>query len=345
MQKEKMLFAEHLSLMIKGGIPLARALETLKNEAKSRTFKKALKDILKRVLEGESLSRAIAGHPNIFDKLYQNIIRTGEEAGKLEENLGYLASKLQKDYEMRKKVRGALIYPIIIIILALVIALAVTFFILPKITNLFQILEIELPLATQILINTVTFFQNYWVFVLGGIILVVLIFKILQRSKFFKLYFDRISFSLPLFGQIFKNLNLATFARTFYTLLESGVPLLEAFDVTAETQPNEVYRHNLILAKSEVERGRKISQGLKLSPKTFPLVFSEMVLVGENSGTLEESLLYLSEFYEKEVDSTLKNLSGILEPVLLILVGIFVAFVALAIIIPVYKFTGQLRFH
>lgn len=340
-----MLFAEHLSLMIKGGIPIADALNTLKNEARARTFKKTLDQILKRILEGESLSRAMGRHPKIFDKFYQDIVRIGEESGTLEENLKHLALKLRKDYEMQKKVRGALIYPAIILVMTLVIALTVAFFILPKITNLFQLLEIELPLATKILISTVSFFQENWLAIFFGIILIILIFQVLLRLKFIKFYLDRASLSLPLFGQIFKNLNLAFFSRTFYTLLKGGVPLIETLEISAKTQPNQVYQQNLIRVQAEVERGEKISKVLKIFPKTFPPVFSEMVLVGEKAGTLEESLLYLAEYYEKEMDSTLKNLSGILEPVLLILVGILVAFVAIAIIIPIYRFTGQLRFR
>jgi len=343
--EEKMLFAEHLALMIKGGIPLADALNTLKTEARNRAFKKTLEQILKRILEGESLSKAMERHPKIFDKFSQDIVRIGEESGTLEENLKYLALKLRKDYEMQKKVRGALIYPAIILVMALVIALTVTFFILPKITNLFQLLEIELPLATKILISTVSFFQKYLIFVFFGIILIILVFKALLRLNLVKFCLDRASLSLPLFGQIFKNLNLAFFSRTFYTLLKGGVPLIETLEISAKTQPNEVYKQNLIRVRAEVERGEKISQGLKIFPKTFPSVFSEMVLVGEKAGTLEESLLYLAEYHEKEMDSTLKNLSGIIEPVLLILVGILVAFVAIAIIIPIYRFTGQLRFR
>jgi len=342
---EKMLFAEHLSLMIKGGIPLVDALDTLKTEARNRIFKKALDEILKRILEGESLSKAMGRHPKIFDKFYQNIVRIGEESGTLEENLNYLSLKLRKDYEMEKKVKGALIYPVIILVMTLVIALTVAFFILPKITNLFQLLEIELPLATKILISLVSFFQKYWLSIFFGIILIILIFRALLRLKSVKFYLDKASFSLPLFGQIFKNLNLSFFSRTFYTLLKSGVPLIETLEICAETLPNQVYKQNLTRVRTEVERGEKVSQGLKIFPKTFPSVFSEMVLVGEKAGTLEESLLYLAEYHEKELDSTLKNLSGVIEPVLLILVGILVAFVAIAIIIPIYRFTGQLRFR
>ena len=145
--------------------------------------------------------------------------------------------------------------------------------------------------------------------------------------------------------EILRNLNLARFSRTFYTLLKSGMPILDALDICIETHPNEVFKKNLNFVKLRVERGEKMSQGQKEFPKIFPSVFSQMVAIGEKSGTLEESFLYLANFYEEEIDSTLKNLSGILEPILLILVGAFVAFIAISIIIPIYRFVGFLRFR
>jgi len=343
--KEKIFFAEHLSLLIKGGIPLSEAIETLENEAKSRVFRRSLAEISKKILEGQRLSKALQTYPGIFDNFFCNVVRVGEESGTLEENLKYLAQQLKSDYEIKKKVSGALIYPIIVVILALVVAFSITFFVLPKITGLFQILEIELPLATRILINTASFLKKNLLLLIIGIIFLILIFKILQRFKFFKFYFDSILLSLPFFNQIFGNLNLARFSRTFYTLLKSGMPILEALDICIATHSNEVFKKNLTFVKLRVERGERMSQGLKEFPKIFPSVFSQMVAVGEKSGTLEESFLYLANFYEGEIDSTLKNLSGILEPILLILVGAFVAFVALAIIIPIYRFVGALRFR
>lgn len=344
-QKEKIFFTEHLSLMIKGGIPISEAIETLRNETKSSTFRKALDGVSKRILEGQRLSKSFELYPRIFSNFFCNVVRVGEESGTLEESLKYLAQQLKSDYEMGRRVKGALIYPIIIIIVTIIVAMAVTFFVLPKIVGLFQILEIELPIATRILIKTASFLKRNFILLIIGIILSILIFKILQRLKFFKFYFDKTSLSLPFVSQIFKNLNLARFSRTFFTLLKSGMPILEALEICANTHPNEVFKKNLFSVRLGVERGEKISQGLKESSKIFPSVFSQMVVIGERSGTLEESFLYLANFYEGEVDSVLKNLSGVLEPILLIFVGVFVAFVALAIIIPIYRFVGALRFR
>jgi type II secretory pathway component PulF len=341
--KEKLFFTEHFSLMLKAEIPLAEVLEVLRNEVKSGVFKKALGDVTKRVLEGESLNKGLAQHPRIFDKFFRNVVKIGEESGTLQENLRYLSDSLRSEYSLRRKIIGALIYPALIMVFALFVVVSITVFILPKLLNLFQSLEIQLPLTTRILLGTGSFLQQYWIFILGGVFLSLLIFKMLQRIQRIKFYFHKSTLFFPFFGNIEKNRNLARFSRNFYTLYKSGIPLLEALDICVESTSNEVFKRDIASARAGVERGEKISTGLKSSSKTFPLIFSQMILVGEKTGTLEESMLYLAEFYEAEVDSVLKNLSGILEPILLILVGFFIVFVALSIIVPIYQFTTNLR--
>jgi len=345
LSKEKIFFTQHLFLMIKGGIPISEALETLREETKSKIFKKVLDDILRGVLEGESLNQGLARHPRIFDQFFQGVIKIGEESGSLEENLQYLNSKLRSDYEIRKKTKGALIYPTIVVVLAIAIAFFVSLFILPKAMAVFQLFKFELPLATRILINITNFLKKNWLFILIFIIFLVFLFQSLKRRKFFRYLFDKISLSLPIFGPVFKNACLIQLSQSFYTLLKSGIPILESFDICIENLPNEVLKENLLAVKKEVEKGGKISQGLKNSSKIFPPIFSQMVSVGERAGSLEDSFLYLSKFYQEETDSALKNISTILEPSLLILVGLFVGFVALAIITPIFKFTGSLKFR
>jgi type II secretory pathway component PulF len=342
--KEKIFFTQNLYLMTKGGLSISESLETLKEETRSKAFKKTLEDILKRTLEGEALHQSMARHPKIFNQFFQSIIRIGEESGTLEENLKYLSSQLKSEYEIKKKVQGALVYPIIVVLLALVIAFFTSLFILPRVTNLFMALRIQLPLATRILIGSTAFFRHNWPWIIVGIVLIIILFRFLKKLKLFKYYLERITLSLPFFGRISKNFSLASFAQNSYTLLKSGIPILESLEICINNAPNEVFKNNLSLVKLEVEKGGTISLGLKNYPKTFPPIFSQMILIGEKSGSLEDSFLYLSSFYQEEVDSILNNLSVILEPVLLILVGIFVGFIALAIITPLYKFTGSIRF-
>jgi len=344
-EKEKMLLAEHLSLMLKGGIPLNEALETVRNDARSKSFKRTINDVLNKILEGENLNKALAKHPQIFDRFFQSIIRIGEESGTLDENLKYLSLKLRQDDEMNKKIKGAFLYPTIVIALATAIAILMAVFVLPKITEPLKILKIELPLATRILVAAVSFIKTYWLFILIIIFLAVLLIRILQRIKTIRFYLDKVSLSLPLFGKISKNFNLSFFSRTFYILLKSGVPLSTTLEIISETLPNAVYRHHLIKIKEKVETGAKISQSLKDFSDFFPAIFSEMILVGEKAGSLEDSLLYLCEHYEREVDSTLKNFTAVLEPMLIIFIGFFAGFTAIAIISPMYKLIRQLQFR
>jgi len=342
-QKEKMFFAEHLSLMIKGGISITEALETLRDEARNKDFKKAIGDILKRISEGETLSRSLEEHPKIFDSFFSNAVRVGEESGSLEENLKYLSESMRSEYEMQGTVKSAMAYPIIIIIMAFGIALGVSFFILPKLTQLFQILGVELPFLTRVLINSVSLLQKYGILIVILIVLGLFGFRMLLRVRKIKFLFDKTVLSLPFTGSISKNISLARFARTFFTLLKSGMPILESLEICSRSISNEVYKQKILEVRSAVEKGEKISQGLKNDPKIFFPIFSQMVSVGEKSGTLEESFLYLAKFYERETSQTLKNISAIIEPALLIIVGLFVAFIALAVITPIYKFTGEFK--
>lgn len=343
--KEKMFFVEHLSLMLRGGVSISEALSILKKELRSGNFKKAIDDVYQKVLAGERLAKGLESHPKIFNNFFCGIVRVGEESGTLEENLKYLSSQLREEFEMKKKIKGALIYPSLVVSLAIIIAFFVSFFVLPKVIGLFQFLEIKLPLATQILITSTYFFKKYWFFLISLILFLTFFLRAFLILRPVRFYFDKIIFFLPFLSPIFSHLNLARFARTLQILLKSGVPVLEALEICIVTIPNEFYKRNLTDIKLGLERGEKISDGLKKIPRLFPSTFSQMVAVGENAGSLEESLLELAEFHEREFDSFLKSLTAILEPMMLILVGFFVAFVVFAIITPIYQFTGELRFR
>jgi len=346
-QKEKIFFAEHLSLMLRGGISISESLETLSDETKSRTFRKILTNTLKRVLEGETLGKSLGRYPRVFDRFFLSVVKIGEKSGTLDENFKYLALQLRKDYDLRRKVVGALLYPALIVFLAIVIILGTIFWVLPRIIPIFQNLQAmgvagELPLATKILMESQTFLREYGILIPVIIILFFIILKNLQKISFIRFYFDRITLSLPVLGNIFKSLNLARFSWNFYTLSKSGMPILETLETCSDVLPNEVYRRNLTSIKYEVERGEKISSALKKFRQNFPPIFAEMILVGEKTGSLEESSLYLAQFYTEEADSTIKNISDLIGPILLIFIGALVILIALATIIPIFRFVGEI---
>ena len=340
--KEKMLFAQHLSLLIKGERPLFEALKVLRNETKSGTFKKVLNGILNRVSEGISLNQSLRAYPQIFDKFFCNVVKVGEVSGTLSENLKYLSQYLRNQYLLQKKIVLALIYPLLILILTFFLILLLLLFVLPKIIGLFRALQVELPWATRVLINTSIFLKNNGIKLIVIFLFLFLVFKLLNRNRIIKFYSHKLLLSLPALGKVSMNVNLARFSRTFYTLFKSGVPVLEALEVCQEVLQNAVYKERLKRIQYEVERGERLSEALKKFPDIFPPIFAQMILVGEKGGTLEESLRYLAEFYEEEVDSAVKNLSGLIEPFLLILVGVVVAFVVLSIITPIYRLVGNL---
>ena len=342
LQKEKMLFAEHLSLLIRGGTTLNEALDILKEESKSKRFKKAIEKISKRILEGESLNKSLAAYPKIFNKFFQNVVKVGEESGTLQENLKYLSLCLKNQYSLKQKVLGALIYPVIVISVALVIVSGTMIFVLPNLFEKLNIINDELPLLTKILFGISIFLKENWALLVIAVILLFLLYKVLNYIKITRSILHKIILSLPFLGVTSKNSSLAEFSRVFFTLLKSGVPILEALDICEETLSQEIYKKYIKLVRTGAERGEKLNVSFKRFPQIFPSIFCQMVLVGEKSGTLEESMNYLAEFYEAESDSALKNFSSIIEPVLLIFVGLFVAFIALAIITPIYQFTSNL---
>lgn len=342
---EKMLFAEHLSLMLKSGTPISDSLATLKDEVKSKTLKKALKRVLKEILAGRSLSQSLRFYPNIFDDFFCNIVEMGERTGRLDENLKFLAVKIGQENELRSRIRGAMVYPLILLFVAIIIVSIVIFFLLPRISPLFQLIGIKLPLPTKILISILPLTKKYWPWILVSAFLIFALIKVLRSFKLTRFYLDRISLSLPLLGNFLKNINLAQFARSFHTLLKSGLSIRESLELCRQILQNQAYKENLDYLISEVEKGEKIGQALKKFPKNFPLIFSQMVLTGERTGNLDEALSYLAQFYEEKVSSDSKRFSAIVEPVLIIFVGLLVGFIAFAIITPIYQFLGQFRFR
>lgn len=341
--KDKMLFAKHLSLMIKAGLPLSEGVETVKEQINSSQFQEILEKISRNLTSGLSLGEALSVFPNSFGSFFINIIKVGESSGTLQKNLEYLAEHLRKSYNLRKKVVGAMIYPAIILVSTFGLAIAMSVFILPKLIPLFESLKVELPLPTKILLAIVTFLQNYTlyvvIFLVGLLVSIVLLF----RLKSVRRGWHKVIIKSPVFGKISQNLNMSLFSRTFGVLLQSGVPVLEALEITAETTGNLVYKRSLREAGQRLRSGNSISSYLVTRGDVYSSSFIKMVSVGERTGNLEDTLLYLADFYEQEVDSTTKQLSDVLEPLLLVMIGLVVGFIAISIIMPIYDITSGLR--
>jgi type IV pilus assembly protein PilC len=348
---DKLLFTKHLSIMIKSGIIISEALETLISQSKSKVFVRVISEVLADVENGQSLSRAMAKHPEVFEEFYVSLISVGEESGTLEENLEFLAEQLAKDYAIRKKVKGAMMYPTMIFVAITVMGSFISLFILPQLVDFFAAFQIDLPLPTKILLFIANVMKHYGILVIGGGGLLLSMFLYIIRTPKIKPIWHKILLKMPAIGKFFVSVNMARFSRNLGTMLKSGVPLIRSLETTANTLDNLTFKRALTIMQMEVKKGKPLARAmenltyslLNISFPLFPSLLVKMISVGEKTGKLEDVLLYMGEFFEDDIDDFSKNLTTILEPFLLITIGIVVGFVALAIISPIYQLTGSIH--
>jgi len=341
--QDKMLFTRHMSIGIKAGMSLIAALELIRDQTKSKSLKLIINQLIDDVNGGMFLSESLSRYKNIFGSLFINIIKIGESSGTLAENLNYLTKELKKKHDLHSKVRGALIYPTVVLVATLGIAGSMIIFIFPKILPVFASLKVKLTFTTRALITISNALTQHGL-VIGGIIVVAIIgFVFLIKVKQVKHVIHHILLYLPVIKKMIIQVNIANFSRTFGLLLKSGVNITEAISITADTTTNLVYRHELKAAAAVLLKGEFLSSYLAKDPKLFPPIAVNMMKVGENTGNLTENLNYLSEYYEEQVGDFVKNLSSIIEPALMIVMGVIVGFIALSIITPIYSLTKGLQ--
>ena len=341
--QEQLVFIKNLAVMIKAGLPILDSLKMLQTETKSKVFKKILKEIIGDVSNGQSLSTGLSKFRDVFGELFINIIEVGETSGILAENLNYLAQELKKGQELKKKIIGALIYPAVIFSATIGITTLLTVFIFPKILPVFKTMKVTLPLTTRILIALSDLLTNYGLLIVLIIIIVVIISIILLRIPRVRLGYHILLLHTPLVGKMVRGANLASFTRILGISLRSGVKIVDAISITARSTTNLVYKIKLMEITDKIKKGQTIAEHLIPLSHLFPGMFAQMVAVGENTGNLSETLLYLSEFYESELDDLTKNLSNTLEPFLMVFMGIVVGFIAISIIGPIYEVTSSLQ--
>lgn len=339
--KDRALFFRELAILIKAGIPLVNGLETLSTQSKNKTLAKALALINGEVKGGSPLSVAFKKHPKIFPPLIVNLVATGEKSGKLEEILFRIADQLEKQHELNIKIRGALIYPILILV-ALIIVLTIIFvFIIPQLKKIFDEINIVLPLPTRIVLGTSDFVLRFGFLIV--IVFAILLFLVQLGKKFLsiKRIVDRLKMKIPIFGPLLEEVYVATFARTLAVLTTSGLPVLQAIETTKGVMTNINYQESLDKVRDAVENGAALSSALaQFSP--FPPLLSSLIKVGEETGELSEVLNSLADFSEREVENTTRNLSATIEPVLTIVMGIGVGLVVASVIMPIYQLVGSI---
>lgn len=337
---EKMVFSRHLSIMIKAGLSLNQALQALVNQTKNPKFKKIISQIEKGVRQGHPFSESLAKYPKVFNELYINMIRVGEAGGSLDRVLIILAEQMRKDHELIRRVKGAMIYPAVIITAMIGIGILMMVMVVPKLTEVFTELNIELPLSTQIIIGLSNFFKNHSLWGLVILIILIVLGRLALKNKKVKRVLDKAYLHLPILSNLVQKINSARFARTLSSLIDSGVTIVESLQIVAGTLGNICFKETLINSAKQVQKGEDLSQSLSGYKNLYPPMVTQMIQVGEKTGSLTDILKNLADFYEEEVDNTTKNLSSIIEPVIMIIIGAAVGFFAISMIQPMYSMIG-----
>ena len=336
---EEINFARYLAVMLDAGIPLHEALSALEEQLTNPSLQYVLQTAIADLADGLPLNASIAKFPRLFDGFFTNALSVGEATGTLASTLRYLAIQLEKSEDIRSKIRSALLYPIIVFVGALGIGAYLAFVMLPKILPLFTQLNVKLPPTTRALLASSTWLTRYWSSGIGILLLVVIVVALLARISSVRFAVSALFIRLPVVGKLIQHMQTAKFSRILGTLLTSGVTIVTALNVTADSTDHPLYKKALKLIASAVERGETIADELRLHRQLFTRTTSSMVGVGERTGKLSDSLIALAEFMEREADATTRNLSTLIEPLTLMIVGLLVGFIALSIITPIYQIT------
>ncbi|MDD3646952.1 MAG: type II secretion system F family protein [Candidatus Dojkabacteria bacterium] len=339
---EKIILAKHLAIALKAGLDIVEALDALAMQTTSKRLRDILGEIRKNVEGGQPLAESFMRYPKDFPSIFVDMIYSGERGGTLPENLEYLSIQLEKDYELKKKIKGALMYPGIIFFATIIVTLSLSIFVLPKITDLYDSFGDELPLVTSIVLGAMRILRNYWYLIIAGLIGVSGLYTILGKIPVARKILDKVKLGLPVFGNLYVVSQISRLSRTLGTLVKSGVPIQAALESLESTANNLIYKDLIRKTSGHVGSGETLYSILKEYPKLIPPLASRMISLGEKTGNLESNLLYLGEFYEKELDGVVKNMATILEPILLIFVGLMVGLVAVAIIMPIYSLSGSI---
>lgn len=318
-----------------------QALQILKNQVQNPAMAEVIRGVIASVEEGKSFSLAISKYPNVFSPIYVSLIRASETAGLLDKVLLRLADNLEKQQKLRSMIRSALTYPVIVIILMVVVMSIMMIFVIPQLSGLYDNMGIELPLPTQIVVGISNFMIKFWPFMIGGTVLGVFYFRKWRKTPTGKSIIDRIVLKLPVFGKLITQSIMVEFSRTFGLLVGTGSLVVESLNESADVVGNMYYRSAILDLGRKVEKGVTIGDAM-LSDPLFPPIIVEMVKIGEQTGKLDDSLLRVSEYFEREVEQTIKTLTTAMEPFIMIILAVGVGFLILSIITPIYNLISQI---
>lgn len=334
--KDRIIFTRQLATLINAGLPLAQSLHTLTEQTTNKAMISIINDIITSIEGGSSLSQAFGKHPNVFNEVYLALITAGEASGTLDQALERIASQQEKDAELLGKVRGAMVYPGIVLVVIFGVIGFMMFTVMPQIERLYHDLKKTLPWTTQIMVDFANFATQYWWFLLLLLVAAIYFLRRYIQTDNGREVFDTIKIRVPLFGTMFMKLYMARFARTGQTLLSTGVPMLEMMRISSQAVNNRVISHSLDKAADKVKGGKALSVALKGDDNILPLV-PQMIGIGEQSGGIDKMMGKAATYYEDELDNTIRSISTAIEPVLMVCLAVVAGFMVAAILLPVYS--------
>lgn len=338
---DKITFARNLSKMIQAGLPVTRGLSIIERQAKG-IFKSILKDVNESISKGNTLSDSMKKYPNVFPPLFISMVRAGEESGNLASALQNVGMQMEKSYQLNKKIKGALMYPIVIFSLMIVIGVLMMVYMVPTLSETFVGLGIKLPLSTRIIIAISSFLKNYFAYIIVGFSALIFGGIVYLRTFRGQRILDAILLHTPIISEIINQLNSARTARTLSSLISSGVDIVLAIGVTKDVIQNSYYKEVLDEIQTTIQKGEQISTIFSKHSNLYPFFVGEMVAVGEETGKIGEMLLGVAQFYEDEVDQKTKDMSSVIEPLLMIFIGVGVGFFAISMLAPTYSLANAL---
>jgi type IV pilus assembly protein PilC len=333
------IFSRQFATMIDAGIPLLRSLKILQQQVESKPLQRALADIIRDLEQGMTLSEAMGKHPMVFPVMYINLVEAGEVGGVLEQVLERMAVHFEKEDEITEKVKSALTYPGVILLVAVIAIIFMLTFVLPAFAEMLVNLDVEMPVITQFLINLSNSMRHYWYLYMVGAIAVIAGIWAIFKSPQGKYVWDRYSLKIPIYGNMQRKVIVSRFSRTLATLLHSGVPILTSLEVVKKTSNNMVMANSIEKAKESIREGAGMAEPLKISGILTPMAIN-MIAIGEETGELDTLLEKISFFYDREVDNTVSRLSSALEPILLISIGVIIGGMVLSFMLPMVQIYG-----
>ncbi len=341
-RRDTNIFSRQLATLLRSGTPLLPSLNSIRDQASNKKFQSILDNVIDSVHSGTSLSESLAKYPDVFSELFVSMVRVGETGGILDKVLDRLAELGTQEMEMESRIKAALVYPVVLVIIAFLVVNLLIVGVLPKFVAVFEASGADLPIITQLILNLSRAVREYWFYILAGVIGLVWWFKVYIGSKEGKYNFHKYILKIPVFGKVYTTLQVARFTRVLSALTSVGVPLLEALDVVKKTVTNVVIRESIENIRRNLAAGESLVEPFKDSAYFSPLV-TQMISTGEKTGKLDQMLDEIASFYEPEVEYTIKNFASLLEPIMLLVMGAMVAIIALAVLLPIFNLIRVFR--